>query len=49
MCIDFESAVGFVLPHDSVLKKQGTKQGAIVSYMTGKTKPGTGRKEVALH
>ena len=48
MCTDFESAVGFVLPHDPVLKKRGKKRGAIVSYMTGKPKPGTGRTGVAL-
>ena len=48
MCTYFESAVGFVLPHDHVLKKKGTKRGVIVSYMTGNPKPGTGRIGVAL-
>ena len=36
MCTDFEAAVGFVLPHDHVSKKQGTKRGAVVSDITGK-------------
>ena len=49
MCTDFEAAVGFILPHDPVSKKQGTKWGAIVSDMTGNPKPGTGRTGVALH
>ena len=48
MCTDFEAAVGFVLPHDPVLKKRGTKQGSIVSDMTGNPKPGTVRTGVAL-
>ena len=48
MCTDFEAAVGFVLPHDPILKKRGTKRGDIVSYITGNPKPGTGRIGVAL-
>ena len=49
MCTDFEAAVGFFFPHYPVSKKQGTKQGAIVSDMTGNPKPGTSRTGVYLH
>ena len=48
MCTYFEAAVGFFLPHDTVSNKRGTKRGDIVSDMTGKPKPGTGRTGVAL-
>ena len=48
MCTYFEAAVGFFFSCDPVLKKRGTKRGAIVSYMTGNPKPGTGRTGVAL-
>ena len=48
MCTDFEAAVGFVFIHDPILKKRGKKREAIVSYMTGNPKPGTGRTGVAL-
>ena len=48
MFTDFEAALGFVLPHDPVLKKRDSKWGSIVSYITGNPKPGTGRKVVSL-
>ena len=30
MFTKFEAAIGFVLPYDPILKKQGTERGAIV-------------------
>ena len=48
ICTDFEAVVGFFLLCDPVSKKQGTKQGYIVSDITGNTKPGTCRTGVSL-